>query len=85
MLCYSLNWMSDEAKASLQCDGSEDHGGLLVGSGLRGRQSVSRLIPVGVHPGTQGNCCGPSGADFNHNSSIYKRTHTHTKYIKLFN
>lgn len=40
-----------------------------------GQQHVSRLIPVGVHPCSQGNCCGPSGRGFNHNSP---HLHSHT-------
>lgn len=43
-------------------------------------QPILRLIPVGVHPCTQGDCCGPSGAGFNHNSPIYTNTHTLQKH-----
>lgn len=41
--------------------------------GLWRWQPVLRLILVGVHPCSQGNCCGPSGGGFNHNSP-----HLHT-------
>ena len=36
------------------------------------------LIPVGVHPCSQGDCCGPSGGGFNHTPRAPTHTHTDT-------